>query len=75
MNNSAIALSTEFCCPRMSESLNALSDLPIIDVSKFLKQKGGFSSDCKTVLECLHKYGILIVLDPVTLYSLLWLIY
>jgi hypothetical protein len=49
----------------MSESVYALGDLPIIQLEKYLKQQGDYSAECKTVVECLYKYGILIVRDPV----------
>ncbi len=49
----------------MSASVYALGDLPIIQLDKFLQKNADYMEECKKVVDCLHKYGILIVKDPV----------
>jgi hypothetical protein len=44
----------------------ALGDLPVIELDRFLNGDDS-SEDCKTIVDCLHKYGILLIKDPVSL--------
>eukprot|EP00475_Leptophrys_vorax_P029501 TRINITY_DN433_c0_g1_i1.p1 TRINITY_DN433_c0_g1~~TRINITY_DN433_c0_g1_i1.p1 ORF type:complete len:356 (+),score=109.30 TRINITY_DN433_c0_g1_i1:91-1158(+) len=46
-------------------SVYALGELPVIDLEKFLEgDRTAADEDCKVVVDCLHKYGILLVKDP-----------
>jgi hypothetical protein len=47
-------------------SVSELS-MPIIDLSKFINKSEGWEKDCKTVGDCLHDTGILVVKDPVNI--------
>ncbi len=47
-------------------SVSELS-MPIIDLSKFINKSEGWEKDCKTVGDCLHDSGILVVRDPVNI--------
>ena len=39
-----------------------LEDIPVIDLKSYMES--GDQSQCQTVAECFHKYGILIIRDP-----------
>lgn len=45
---------------------NTLS-LPEVDVQKFLNRSKGWENECKTVSECLHDTGVLVIRDPVNI--------
>jgi hypothetical protein len=42
--------------------------MPIIDLTKFINKSEGWEKDCKTISDCLHETGILVVKDPVNKY-------
>ena len=41
------------------------AEITPIDLSVFLERKEGFEAECEKVGRFLHKYGILLVRDPV----------
>lgn len=43
---------------------HVLDEVPVIDVSKFLKRDENYEQECKKVADSLHQYGILIWRDP-----------
>lgn len=53
------------------KSKNFSEDLsmPVIDFKKFLNKSEGWEKECKLTAECLHDTGILVVRDPVRIFS------
>lgn len=52
-----------------AESTAALESFPVFDISEYLsgdtKSKEKWERDCKAIAQNLHKYGLLIIKDPV----------
>ena len=44
--------------------MEAISEVPIIDVEKYLSRSEGWEEECKKVADSLHNFGILIWKDP-----------